>query len=83
MNAQISIPFGPRIHDGKKNSRIGTACSEEFRDFFRLMCRVRAISESELAHEYLIRGMQEDLAKTLMPEPHLDKNLREILSSRA
>lgn len=81
MTTQMKLDFTKVApHDGKKDNRISIACSEDFKDFFKLMIKARGSTESELAYEYILKGIQGDLASVFMASPHLDKALREVLA---
>ena len=78
---QLNLDFSQvPIHEGKKDSRISVACSEDFKNFFKLMIIARGSTESELGYEYILKGIQADLASVFMASPHLDKTLRDLLA---
>ena len=80
---QLSIDFSQssRHHEEpKKLDRIPIAASEELKTFLRIMAEKQGITSSELAHRYIVEGIRNDFAKIFMPEPHLDKSLRDVLS---
>jgi predicted transcriptional regulator len=63
----------------KKMERLSFTCSEEFKEFLDLMVDRLGTDRSNLVYRYVLEGMQRDLAETFLPEPHLDKSLRDIL----
>ncbi len=80
---QVGFDFSrtrPLIQDGKKEARIPTACSPEFLEFVKLMAHVQGTTVSEMTHRYIVKGLKEDIGDKFMPEPHLDKTLRELLA---
>ncbi len=78
---QIPIDFTGHRHpeEGKKLDRIPVAASEELKSFVTKMASMQRISTSELVHRYIVEGLKEDIVRLFIPEPHLDKSLREIL----
>ncbi|MBN1545729.1 MAG: hypothetical protein JW902_03625 [Syntrophaceae bacterium] len=83
MGSQISLDFSrfhPAFQDGKKEQRIPTAVSQELKEFVELMARIQGTTVSEMTHRYIVDGLKNDLAKIFMPEPHLDKSLRDVLA---
>lgn len=78
---QLKLDFSQShiSHDGKKEKRIPVAVSEELKEFVELMSRKQSVSVSELTHRYIVEGLKNDVAKIFMPEPHLDKTLRDVL----
>ena len=84
MKSQMTLDFS-KVHtqtqqDGKKELRIPTAVSQELKEFVELMARKQNLSVSELTHRYIVDGLKNDIANVFMPEPHLDKSLRELLA---
>jgi hypothetical protein len=78
--SQLTIDFKPRIPTyEKKEERVSFACSEDVKDLIDLMARRQGLDRSILIHRYVVEGMQGDLAKQFLAEPHLDKTLRKIL----
>jgi len=83
MTGQISLDFSrarSSLQDGKKDVRIPTAVSLELKEFVELMARVQGTTVSEMTHRYIVDGLKNDVAKKFMPEPHLDKTLRDLLT---
>ena len=80
---QIKLDFSKKpildVDPNKKTERIAVACSEDFKEFFQRFCKLLKTNESELAQRYILEGMKNDLANIFLPQPHLDKSLREIL----
>jgi len=70
----------PQIQESKKDARIPIAASPEFKEFVEMMARKLGVSTSELGHRYFVEGLQRDVAETFLPEPHLDKSLREVMA---
>jgi len=85
VTAQMNLDFS-KVHilapsqDGKKEYRIPTAVSQELKEFVELMARKQGTSVSELTHRYIVNGLKNDIANVFMPEPHLDKTLRDVLA---
>lgn len=80
--SQLKLDFSKsalRVPDGKKMQRIGIACSDDFKSLFHQVCRLRGRTESEVGFQYLLEGVRKDIADIFMPEPHLDKSLRESI----
>jgi hypothetical protein len=69
--------------DGKKIQRIPTAVSPELKQFVETMAKMQGTSVSELTHRYIVNGLKDDIASIFIPEPHLDKSLRELLKRGA
>jgi hypothetical protein len=79
---QLTLDFSRvrAVHeDGKKDRRIPTAASQELKELVEIMARKQGISVSELTHRYIVEGLRSDLMQIFLPEPHLDKSLREVL----
>jgi len=82
MSPQLTLNFSkvtPADEDGKKLKRIGIACSDEFKELFDMVCKLRGATPSELGFEYVLRGMKDDLVNVFMPQPHMDKSLKEAI----
>lgn len=67
------------ICTGKKTQRLTVTCSREFEGVVQQFANLTNTSVSELGHRYFIEGMQRDLGKLFMAEPHLDKTLRSLI----
>lgn len=77
---QLQLDFSkPRIDSGKKTERIPTAVSSELKEFVDKMAQMQGVSVSELVHRYVVEGLKNDVVNIFIPEPHMDKSLREIL----
>ena len=79
---QVSIDFSrpKRRDDGKKMERIPVACSSDLKEFVARMATIQGSTVSEIAHRYIVEGMKNDLANIFLPEPHMNKSLRDVLS---
>jgi hypothetical protein len=78
---QLKLDFTPRpIINGKKNERLTIPCSDEFLQFLDLLSKKYGKSRAELAHFFVLEGMQKALGNAFMAEPHLEKTLNEIMS---
>lgn len=79
---QLNLDFSAVQHsqDGKKLEKIPVACSDELKSFVSIMAQRQGVTVSELAHRYIVEGLKEDVVRLFIPEPHLDKSLREIMS---
>jgi hypothetical protein len=79
---QLNLDFSAVQHpsDGKKLEKIPVACSDELKSFVSKMADLQKITVSELAHRYIVEGLKEDVVRLFIPEPHLDKSLRDLLS---
>lgn len=78
---QLKLDFtNPRHDDGKKTDSVTIALSTELKEFLNLMSTKQGVSRSELTHRYIVEGIKNDVARIFMPEPHLDKSLRDVLA---
>lgn len=78
---QVNLDFSrPQIQETKKEQLVHARVSPELKEFIELMARVKGMGSSPLIHRYIVEGLKNDLADKFMPEPHLDKTLRELLA---
>lgn len=83
VNDQLVLQLRPRaVDDGKKTARLTCTCTEDFKDFVEKIARLRKTTTSELAYEYILAGLRNDITEIFLPAPHLDKSLREIVAKK-
>lgn len=79
MALQMNIDFTPKAAQGKRTERLTVTCSSEFKAIVDLIGRMTGETVSEMGHRYFIQGIQGDLGRRFMAEPHLDKSLRSLM----
>lgn len=77
------LDFSPKpIATGKKTQRLAIPCSDEFLQFLDMLAGLHNSTRAELAFSFVLEGMQKALGGAFMFEPHLEKNLRDLINQR-
>ena len=72
-------PTDKPIVAGKKLMRLSVPCSAECVKIIDVLAKKQNTSRAELAHEFVIRGIQELVGKELIFKSALNKDLAEAL----
>lgn len=80
---QLKLDFSAKpIVSGKKRQRLSIPCSDEFLSFVDMLSKMVGKTRAELAFEFVLEGMQRTLGNVFMAEPHMEKQLRDLLGKR-
>jgi len=81
METQLKLDFSrqPQRDTGKRTKRITFTGSEDLQTFLSLLSTKMGTDVSNLCHKWVIEGLQRDIAGLLIPQPHLNKSLAEII----
>lgn len=80
---QLKLDFSKisTIDNGKKLKRLSFTASDDLQEFLDMLVDKLGTDRSNYIYNAVVEKMRQDLAKLLLPQPHLNKSLSEILKN--